>query len=172
MKIGIIGDIHYPYRNREFPFEFLDWFDEEGVELVVGTGDYSSVEAVNYIKKRFHFEGVIGNTDDYLINLPQRKVIEIAGWRIGITHSKEIYPRGDVYKLYRLAREMNVNILIYGHTHLAKFEFVGDDEGGIYLLNPGSAGGVISGELVKPPKSAAILDISVDSINVEFKIIS
>ena len=67
------------------------------------------------------------------INLPKAKVIEAEDLRIGLVHG-EVYPRADSQQLLYLARELNVDILVSGHSHQPKIE----QSEGILLLNPGS----------------------------------
>lgn len=45
-----------------------------------------------------------------------------------------VYPKGDEQQLYYKAKELNVDILISGHTHQALIKQIDD----ILLLNPGS----------------------------------
>jgi hypothetical protein len=65
--------------------------------------------------------------------LPNAKVIEAEGVKIGVVHG-EVYPRGDTQQLLYLARQLDVNILVSGHSHQPKIEQVED----VLLLNPGS----------------------------------
>ncbi len=67
------------------------------------------------------------------IDLPKAKVIEAEGLKIGIVHG-EVYPRADSDQLLYLAKELNVDILVSGHSHQPKIE----QKEGILLLNPGS----------------------------------
>ncbi|HTX61109.1 MAG TPA: YfcE family phosphodiesterase, partial [Methanobacterium sp.] len=53
--------------------------------------------------------------------------------RIGLNHG-EVYPRGDTQQLKYIALEIDVDILITGHTHWAFIKEFDD----ILLLNPGS----------------------------------
>ena len=53
--------------------------------------------------------------------------------KIGIIHG-EVYPRADSDQLLYLAKELNVDILVSGHSHQPKIE----QKEGILLLNPGS----------------------------------
>ncbi|RIB35256.1 MAG: hypothetical protein BXU00_01845, partial [Candidatus Nanoclepta minutus] len=55
-----------------------------------------------------------------------------------------------------IARRVNANVVIHGHTHLPRFLY----EDGIYIINPGSATGVKSGEIKETIKSISILEIS------------
>ena len=53
--------------------------------------------------------------------------------RIGAIHG-EVYPRADSDQLLYLAKELDVDILVSGHSHQPKIE----QKDGILLLNPGS----------------------------------
>ena len=67
------------------------------------------------------------------IDLPAAKVIEAEGLKIGIVHG-EVYPRADTQQLVYLAKELDADILISGHSHQPKIE----QTDGVLLLNPGS----------------------------------
>ncbi len=57
--------------------------------------------------------------------------------RIGVLHGHQIVPAGDAESLSALARAMDADILITGHTHrFETFEFEGR-----FFVNPGSATG-------------------------------
>ena len=65
--------------------------------------------------------------------MPVSKIIEAEELRIGLVHG-EVYPRADSQQLLYLARELDVDILVSGHSHQPKIEQIE----GILLLNPGS----------------------------------
>ena len=67
------------------------------------------------------------------IDLPAAKVLEAEGLKIGIAHG-EVYPRADTQQLVYLAKELNADIMITGHSHQPKIE----QTDGVLLLNPGS----------------------------------
>jgi hypothetical protein len=67
------------------------------------------------------------------IDLPKAKTVEVEGLKIGLIHG-EVYPRADSDQLLYLAKELDVDILVSGHSHQPKIE----QKEGILLLNPGS----------------------------------
>jgi len=154
MRIGLIGDTHIPNRAKEIPKEFLDIFREEKVDLIIHTGDINDPEVLEELEKISEVKAVRGNTD--YLDLPDHLFLNIEGYRIFVFHSDEVYPRGDVEKILSIAKERNANIVIHGHTHLPRFLY----ERGVYIISPGSATGVRSGEIKETVKSIAILDIS------------
>jgi vacuolar protein sorting-associated protein 29 len=60
--------------------------------------------------------------------------------RIGIIHGHQVIPWGDAESLDITARQMEVDILLSGHTH--KFEAY--EYNGRFFINPGSATGAYS----------------------------
>ena len=70
--------------------------------------------------------------------------------RIGVVHGHQVIPQGDPKALSALARSMDADIFISGHTH--KFEAFRQD--GRFFLNPGSATGAWSADQPLDFKSA------------------
>jgi len=164
MRIGIISDTHIPSRAAEIPKEFLEWFKENRVDLILHAGDVNDEIVLKDLEKIAEVKAVKGNTD--YLDLPKELILEIKGKRILLFHSDNIYPRGDINKMLDYAKEKMVDIVVYGHTHLPLFTYVN----GIYFLNPGSATGVRSGEIKRSVKSVAILYLE-NKIKVEFNIL-
>ena len=132
MLIGLISDTHIPDRARELPQNVFETFNN--VDLILHAGDLTSLKVIEQLEKIAPVMAIQGNMDRTNgINLPKAKVIEAEGLKIGIIHG-EVYPRGDTQQLLYLARELNVDILISGHSHQPKIEQIE----GILLLNPGS----------------------------------
>jgi len=73
-------------------------------------------------------------------DLPEHKVVKIGDIRIGLTHGHQIIPWGDPESLANLQRQLDVDILISGHTHQNEvYEYEGK-----YMINPGSVTGAYS----------------------------
>lgn len=89
---------------------------------------------------------VRGNCDFYgSVNGTVAKKLEtitLEGQRIALTH-------GDLYGVKygfdgvkNLAENSSADIVLYGHTHYANEKYVHLTEGGAYLFNPGTIGGI------------------------------
>ena len=104
---------------------------------------------------------VKGDFDTEAPNLPLSKVVQHGGLRIGLTHGHTIIPQGDADSLLITARQMDVDILLWGGTH--KFEAY--ELEGKFFVNPGSASGAFStgwgadGE--EPTPSFCLMDVSI-----------
>jgi vacuolar protein sorting-associated protein 29 len=71
------------------------------------------------------------------LNYPEQKVVTVGQFRIGLCHGHQVVPWGDTESLAMVQRQLDVDILISGHTH--KFEAF-EHENKFYI-NPGSATG-------------------------------
>lgn len=132
MLIGLISDTHIPDRARILPQKVIDAFND--VELILHAGDLTSLKVIDELEEIAPVMAVQGNMDRANgIDLPKAKIIEIEDLKIGVIHG-EVYPRADSDQLVYLAKELNVDILVSGHSHQPKIE----QKDGILLLNPGS----------------------------------
>lgn len=114
------------------------------VDGVIFLGD--GIRDIEYIKGTLdipNLYAVLGNCDHFSALSDYRKVESLTyeGVKIVITH-------GDLYGakygdggLLLLAREYGADVVLYGHTHLAR-ESHAD---GVYLCNPGSIGSSFEG---------------------------
>lgn len=103
---------------------------------------------------------VKGDFDVDSPNLPLSKVVTHGSLRIGFTHGHTIVPPGDADALLIAARQMDVDILLWGGTH----RFEAFEMEGRFFVNPGSATGALSTsywpEGEEPTPSFCLMDVS------------
>ena len=132
MLIGLISDTHIPDRANKIPQKVFDAFSD--VDLIIHAGDLTSLKVIEELENIAPVVAIQGNMDRAKgIKLPIAKTMEIEGLKIGITHG-EVYPRADTQQLVYIAKELDANILITGHSHQPKIE----QTDGVLLINPGS----------------------------------
>ena len=132
MLIGLISDTHIPDRARQIPQNVLTSFKD--VDLIIHAGDLTTQSVIDELEKIAPVMAIQGNMDRVAgLDLPKARVIDVEGVRIGVAHG-EVYPRADTQQLLYLAKQLDVNILVTGHSHQPKIESVED----VLLLNPGS----------------------------------
>ena len=132
MLIGLISDTHIPDRARIIPQNVIDAFSD--VDLILHAGDLTSLDVIEELEKIAPVMAVQGNMDRVNgINLPKAKTLEVEGVKIGMVHG-EVYPRADTQQLVYLAKQLDVDILVSGHSHQPKIE----QTDGVLLINPGS----------------------------------
>ncbi|MDD4446632.1 MAG: metallophosphoesterase [Methanothrix sp.] len=105
-------------------------------------------------------EAVHGNSDcpELKSLLPERKVIEVEGIRIGLVHMAS--HGSDLVGAEMMAREMDVQVLVFGHIHRPLIE-----KGKLLLICPGST--------TLPRMSApSVAELEIEDGNVRGNIIS
>ena len=156
MLIGLISDTHIPDRARILPQNVIEAFSN--VELILHAGDLTSPGVLEELEEIAPVMAVQGNMDRANgIDLPKAKVAEVEGLKIGVIHG-EVYPRADSDQLIYLAKELDVDILVSGHSHQPKIE----QKDGVLLLNPGSP---IVPRLAD--RTVMLLEINNREVNVE-----
>lgn len=133
MKLAVLSDTHAS-RLSHLPRSLVDGLS--GADLIIHLGDCTGKGLVDDLRALGDFRGVAGNMDgpEIRAELPDEAVLELGGRKLAITHG-----RGDKQGLrQRLERRFkDVDIVLYGHTHQAAQEWVGD----VLFFNPGSAAG-------------------------------
>lgn len=124
----LAGDVHIV--RGDFDEVFIP-FLATTMELLRGL-----LETITYIHTRDHLS-LLSTFPSQNLNYPEQKVVTVGQFKIGLIHGHQVIPWGDMASLALLQRQLDVDILISGHTH--KFEAF-ENENKFYI-NPGSATG-------------------------------
>ncbi len=127
--IGVLADTHLA--GRLLPAPVLDAL--RGVDMILHAGDLVDLSVVEQLEEIAPTCAVRGNMDhrDAVRALPETRVIEAGGFRIGLTHGHG--PPGGMIRRVRAAFS-DVDCIVFGHTHQALIE----ESEGILYFNPGS----------------------------------
>jgi putative phosphoesterase len=89
----------------------------KGADLILHAGDLVSPEVYNSLEELARLEAVCGNADHPQLKsiLPERRVLAVEGVRIGLVHMAS--HSQDLLGAKMLAREMEVEVLVFGHLH-------------------------------------------------------
>jgi vacuolar protein sorting-associated protein 29 len=138
----VMGDFHIPHRGAEIPAKYREMITPNKINTVICTGNMGSREVHDWAKSLSNnFHVVKGDFEDEgFKDLPEEKVVEIGGLKMGIIHGHQIIPWGDEEALGNKAIELGVSVLISGHSHELKFS----THNGINFINPGSMTGAFS----------------------------
>ena len=132
MLVAAISDTHLPRGARRLPEACLERL--RAADLVLHGGDLSSAAFLEELRALgAPVEAVHGNADEPALReaLPEQRVVEAAGARIGMVH----IPGPAAGRAERLlARFPGCDAVLFGHTHLPVVE----RHRGVWLLNPGS----------------------------------
>jgi putative phosphoesterase len=113
-RIIAVSDTHIEL-GSQVPERLLDL--TEGADLVLHAGDFVSLEVYEAFCDLGPLEAVCGNSDFPEVKslLPERRVVEVEDVRIGLVHRAS--HSADLTGAEFLAREMNVDVLVFGHIH-------------------------------------------------------
>ncbi|GAA5808825.1 Vacuolar protein sorting-associated protein 29 [Mucor flavus] len=157
-----IGDLHIPHRSHGLPNKFKKLLVPGKIQKILCTGNTVDKETFDYLRTiAGDIVAVKGDFDENQ-HLPQTKVITEGSLRIGIIHGHQVIPWGDAESLDITARQMEVDVLLSGHTH--KFEAY--EYNGRFFINPGSATGAYSSipEATDPIPSFVLMDVQGNSV--------
>ncbi|MFH1457723.1 MAG: metallophosphoesterase [Candidatus Omnitrophota bacterium] len=135
MKIGVISDTHIPDRAEDIPKKILE--DFAGVDMIIHVGDLVNLNVLKKLKSICaNTKAVWGNMDpdEVRSQLPEKEVIKIGKYRIGIMHGHGA-PANLIELLSSVFKHDNVDVIMFGHSHNSVNKKVGD----ILFFNPGSA---------------------------------
>jgi len=148
MKILIISDTHFPSFDSpemnsicDFDLENFSFFPEtlrkkiKEADLIVHAGDFESEDIYNLFARTGKLKAVYGNRDEEALTkkLPEKLVFEQNGLKFGVIHEAGRSLNDSTARWYIL-KEMEVDVLIYGHIHTPSIE----EHKGKFLICPGS----------------------------------
>ncbi len=132
MLLAVISDTHLPRGARRLPDACVERL--VAADLILHAGDLVTVDVLVEIEAYGPVAAVHGNVDDWDVRsrLPERRVVEAAGARIGMVHDGG--PREG--RLERLRRSFpECDAVVFGHSHVPLHERAPD---GFRIFNPGS----------------------------------
>jgi putative phosphoesterase len=136
MNLIILSDTHIKKGQSlisSLPGELVSMI--KNCDLIIHAGDFETLDCYNELLSLSGLEAVHGDTDctELMELLPERKVIKIEGIKIGVIHKGQLTSENNDGLRY-LAKEMDVDVLIFGHFH-HPIAHVTE----VLLLSPGSA---------------------------------
>jgi len=153
VKILVVSDTH----GAIFDSVIQPLRKEKDIDIMIHCGDkYKDAEKLAWLLGIKDFYRVTGNCDYDIQNKKDMLIQEIGGKHVLITHGHLQYVKDDLVYLKQLAEEKHVDIVLYGHTHIAYNESCNE----ILYFNPGST---IMPKYGKP--SYGIIEIIYDKVS-------
>ena len=128
MKILIASDTH---KRNENLLDVLE--NERGLDMVIHCGDAEGLEDSVRTKIRCPLYIDAGN-NDFFSQLSNELVFNIGSKRVLLTHGHYYHVSMGIERLADEAVARDIDIAIYGHTHVPKMEMVNN----VTIINPGS----------------------------------
>lgn len=128
----MLGDLHIPHRQHSLPTKFKKLLVPGKIQHILCTGNLCTKDSYDYLKTLASDVHVVrGDFDENLV-YPEQKVVNVGQFRIGVCHGHQIVPWGDAEALAMLQRQLDVDIVIFGHTH----KFAAYEHEGKFYINP------------------------------------
>lgn len=163
MLILVLGDLHMPHRKVQIPEQFRNIIKPGKVHKIFCLGNLTTIETYNWLKSICKdIICVNGEFDESIPDSKDTQVIKLGGYSIGLIHGHQVTPWGDPERLAQVGREMNVDVLISGHTNVPS---IATYENRLYI-NPGSFTGAFSNTSPQSSPSFMVLDIRKDQMMV------
>jgi putative phosphoesterase len=136
MNLIILSDTHIkPGQSllSSLPEELISIIKSS--DLIIHAGDFETLTCYKELENLGKLAAVHGDTDspDLMKFLPERKVIMVEEINVGIIHKGQLTSE-NTDGLGYLAKEMGVDVLIFGHFHHPIVH-----KSDVLLLSPGSA---------------------------------
>jgi len=137
IKVGVLSDTHLhgvtPALRR------IHGRHLSGLSALLHAGDVVSTDVVRFLAQKPFF-GVHGNMDppDVRELLPAQRIVELNGFRIGLTHGRGSPSTCEAEAARRFS---GVDVVVYGHSHIP----ASGVRDGVLLFNPGTLTGYSRG---------------------------
>ncbi|THU79474.1 retrograde transporter [Dendrothele bispora CBS 962.96] len=152
----VIGDLHIPHRVHDLPAKFKKLLVPGKIQQILCTGNVCDKETYEYLRTISPDVHVVRGDYDETSGFPLSVTVLHSPIKIGVVHGHQCVPIGDLDSLSAIARQMDVDVLLSGHTHTVQaVEY--DNR---FFVNPGSATGAWTGLFNgEPTPSFALMDI-------------
>lgn len=132
-KIGVLSDTHISDLARGLPYlEHLTERHFRDAEMILHAGDMINPDILLAFSGRT-VHVVRGNMDPPARGVPNRKIVEVRGYRIGLIHGWGA-PDSLEERVLEAFRSDRLDCLVYGHSHYP----VCHQRDGVLMFNPGS----------------------------------
>ena len=148
----VVGDMFVPQRSQDIDPQFKTILIPNKLQHVLSLGNIGSRESYDWLKSLSNdFHSVKGDYDEG--DMPDKKVVTIGEFKIGLIHGHQILPWGNTEALSSVQRQLDCDILLSGHTHEINVKVVDNK----LYINPGSISGAFSNVISDPSPSFVLM---------------
>ena len=148
----VVGDMFVPQRAPDISEQFKSILIPNKLQHVLSLGNIGSRESNDWLKSLSNdFHQVKGDFDEG--DIPEKKVVQIGEFKIGMVHGHQVLPWGDPEALSNVQRELGCDIHLSAHTHQVDVRA----KEGKFFINPGSISGAFSHLMPDPTPSFVLM---------------
>ena len=158
----VISDILIPLKSPMIDSQFKSILLPNKINHLLCLGNIGNQDTLYWLQNlSSNFHSVKGDFDIYQ-NYPEKKVVQIGSFRIGMIHGHQILPIGNKDALLDVQHELNCDVLLSGFTH--KYD-ISINENKLFL-NPGSITGGFSPMMEDFVPSFMLMAISGEDLTI------
>ena len=148
----VVSDMFVPHRSQDIDPQFKTILIPNKLQHVLSLGNIGSRESYDWLKTLSNdFHSVKGDFDEG--DMPDKKVVTIGEFKIGMIHGHQVLPWGNTDSLSSIQRELDCDILLYGNTHEVNVKVLDNK----LYINPGSISGAFSSCVADPSPSFVLM---------------
>ena len=148
----VVGDMFVPQRSQDIDPQFKTILIPNKLQHVLSLGNIGSRESYDWLKSLSNdFHSVKGDFDEG--DMPEKKIVTIGEFKIGMIHGHQILPWGNTDSLSAIQRELDCDILLSGNTHEINVKVLDNK----LYINPGSISGAFSNCVADPSPSFVLM---------------
>lgn len=163
----VVGDMFVPQRSPDICQQFKEILIPNKIQHVLSLGNIGSRESYDWLRSLSNdFHCVKGDYDEG--DMPEKKVVQIGEFKIGMIHGHQVLPWGDIDALSNIQRELGCDIMVSGHTH--KYDIKHKENK--FYINPGSISGAFSHLFADPSPSFVLMVLQGEDAIVYFYVLN
>jgi vacuolar protein sorting-associated protein 29 len=148
----VVGDMFVPLRSQDIDPQFKKILIPNKLQHVLSLGNIGSRESYDWLKGLSNdFHSVKGDYDEG--DMPEKKVVTIGEFKIGLVHGHQVIPWGNLDALSSVQRELDCDILLSGCTHEVNVKTLDNK----LYINPGTISGAFSSCIADPSPSFVLM---------------
>ena len=140
-RILVFGDAHIPTRRDIIPTAFYEHIQATDYDLALVTGDLVRENDMRKAMPPLPKSYIVRGNMDLEGGYSMHEEIQIDDISILLLHGTQVKPRGDLSQLWDMAKHVNADVIIHGHTHIEGIDLYK----GRLFLNPGTISGSTGG---------------------------
>ena len=136
----VLSDISVPLKSPSINDQFKSILLPNKITHLLCLGNIGNQDTLYWLQNLSSNLHIIKGDYDIYKNYPEKKVVQIGSFRLGMIHGHQILPPEDTDALLDIQRELDCDVLLSGFTYKYGINIHGNK----LFLNPGSITGGLS----------------------------
>ena len=136
----VLSDISVPLKSPSIDDQFKSILLPNKITHLLCLGNIGNQDTLYWLQNLSTNLHIVKGDYDIYKNYPEKKVVQIGSFRLGMIHGHQILPPEDTDALLDIQRELDCDVLLSGFTYKYSINIHGNK----LFLNPGSITGGLS----------------------------